>query len=289
MRARDGHDSGQGGTLNEPLRARGWRKVALAAWPRPHDPTTYGVLELDATPALRYLDALRENHGAAVTMLALVVKALAHALAEEPSATRIWRWGGLCSRESTDVFVHVDREGRDLSGFKLENVPRKPLLALVSEISDRSGAVRKASSPERLRRSTAVTDALPGFLMPLALRIQDLIAHDWGWDVPALGIFRDPFGAALVTNVGSLGLDLAFPPLPPIGRASIVVALGRVRSKPWVVDGEVQARPVLTLGVTMDHRMLDGAQASRLARSFAAALEDPVGAFGPDGEGGESL
>lgn len=272
--------------MSEKRFPRGWRKVALAAWPRPHDPTTYGVLELDASPALRYLKDLRRRHGIKVTMTALVVKALAHAMAEVPASRRMLRRGRLHERERLDVFVHVDRAGRDLSGFKLEDVPAKDMLEVAREIAERAEAVRAAESPERLRRSTAVTDRLPRFLMPLALRIQDVLAHDFGLTLPALGIFPDPFGAALVTNVGSLGLDLAFPPMPPIGRAVMVLAVGQVREKPWVVDGAVVARPVLNVGVTLDHRMLDGAEGSRLARAFAAALADPAGTFGAaDGNG----
>ena len=269
--------------MSKTVKPHGWRKVAIASWPRPHDPTTYGVLELDATPALAYLGALRERTGVNVTMLALVLKALAHAMAQEPASTRMLRFGRWVERAQLDLFVQVDRGGRDLSGLKLENVPAKGVLDVAQEIASRSGAVRAEESPERLRRSTSVTDRLPIFLMPLALRIQDWLAHDWGIGIPALGIFPDPFGAAMVTNIGSLGLEVALPPVPPLARCSLVMALGRVTEKPWVVDGQVVARPVMTLGVAIDHRALDGAQASRMAQTFRAALADPERLFGTDG------
>ncbi len=257
----------------------------MASWPKPHDPTTYGVLELDAKPALQYLDALRARTDVPVTLLALILKILAHAMAQEPASTRMLRFGRWVERPSVDLFVQVDRGGRDLSGIKLVNVPAKGVVAIAEEISARASAVRADASREALRRSTSVTDRLPMFLMPLALKFQDLLAHDLGIGIPALGIFPDPFGAAMVTNVGSLGLDLAFPPVPPLARSSLVMALGRVTDKPWVVDGHVVVRPVLTLGVAIDHRALDGAQASRMAQMLTALLADPMGAFGPDGNG----
>jgi pyruvate dehydrogenase E2 component (dihydrolipoamide acetyltransferase) len=264
---------------------RGWRKVALASWPKPHDPTTYGVLELDATPALLYLEALKARSDVPVTLLALVLKALARAMAQEPASTRMLRFGRWVERPRVDLFVQVDRGGRDLSGIKLVDVPAKGLLDIAREISERAGAVRADASHEALRRSTSVTDRLPMFLMPLALKIQDLLAHDLGITLPALGIFPDPFGAAMVTNVGSLGLDLALPPVPPLARSSLVMALGRVTEKPWVIDGQVVVRPILSLGVAIDHRALDGAQASRMAQAFTALLADPERAFGPEGNG----
>jgi pyruvate dehydrogenase E2 component (dihydrolipoamide acetyltransferase) len=265
------------------LKPRGWRKVAIASWPKPHDPTTYGMLEFDATAALRYVEQLRVRTGVPVTMLALVIKALAHVMAQEPASTRMLRFGRWSERPSLDLFVQVDRAGQDLSGIKLENVPAKDIPGLAIELSERAGSVRAERSSERLRRSTSVTDRVPMVLMPLALTIQDLLAHDLGIGIPALGIFPDPFGAAMVTNVGSLGLDLAFPPVPPLARCSLVMALGRVTEKPWVVDGQVVARPILTLGVAIDHRMLDGAQASRMAQAFTALMTDPERVFGPEG------
>lgn len=267
-------------TIHQP---RGWRKVAIASWPKPHDPTTYGILELDATPALGYLDSLRERAGVPVTMLSLVLKALAHAMTQEPAANRMLRFGRMVARDRVDLFVHVDRAGQDLSGFKLEDVPHKPLLEVARELAARASRVRASESPEALRRSTQITDRLPSFLLPLAIAIQDVLAHDFQLAIPALGIFPDPFGAAMVTNVGSLGLDLAFPPVPPLARSSLVIAMGRVKEKPWVVDGSVVPRPVLTFGVSVDHRYLDGSQASRLAQAFSQALSDPERHFGLDG------
>ncbi len=267
------------------MKPRGWRKVAIASWPKPHDPTTYGILELDASAALRYLDSLTERTGRSVTMLSLVLKALAHAMAQEPASTRMLRFGRWVERDSLDLFVQVDRAGRDLSGIKLVNVPAKPLLDVARELSERAAGVRAEKSRESLRRSTSVTDLLPMALLPLAVRIQDFLAHDLGLSIPPLGIFPDPFGAAMVTNIGSLGLDLALPPVPPIARSSLVMAMGRVSEKPWVVEGQVVVRPVVRFGVAVDHRYLDGAQASRIAQAFTAVLRDPEALFGPDGRG----
>lgn len=267
------------------IKPRGWRRVAIASWSRPHDPTTYGVLELDASAALRYLEDLRERTGVRVTLLALVVKALAHVMAQEPASTRMLKFGRWVDRESLDIFVQVNRDGRDLSGAKLVDVPSKGMTDLARELSERAESLRAERSAESLRRATSVTDRLPMLLLPLALWIQDRLAHDWGIGIPALGIYPDPFGSAMVTNVGSLGLDLALPPVPPISRCSLVVALGRVTEKPWVLEGEVVARPVLSLGVALDHRALDGAQASRMAQAFTAVLADPERVFGPDGNG----
>jgi hypothetical protein len=43
-----------------------------------------------------------------------------------------------------------------------------------------------------------------------------------------------------------------------------------------VLDGEIVARPILTVTATMDHRYLDGAHAARLGRSVREYLENPA-------------
>ena len=56
--------------------------------------------------------------------------------------------------------------------------------------------------------------------------------------------------------------------------------VSEVKEKAVVIDGEIIARPMLTLSATLDHRYLDGSHAGRLVRSAPAYLGDPT-AFEP--------
>lgn len=89
-------------------------------------------------------------------------------------------------------------------------------------------------------------------------------------------------GTISITNVGSLGVDGGAAVLP-LGQSAIV-ALGRVSRQPWVVTGDdpvtgraenVQARWVVTLSVTFDHRVVDGAEAGAFLSDVADVLADP--------------
>jgi 2-oxoisovalerate dehydrogenase E2 component (dihydrolipoyl transacylase) len=81
----------------------------------------------------------------------------------------------------------------------------------------------------------------------------------------------DLSGATLsVTNIGVFGIDGGTPILPP-GEAAIV-AMGRIHDRPWVVDGVVVPRPIMQLLMTFDHRVLDGAKASRALAAIADAI-----------------
>ncbi|NLS09153.1 2-oxo acid dehydrogenase subunit E2 [Nesterenkonia sp. MY13] len=80
-------------------------------------------------------------------------------------------------------------------------------------------------------------------------------------------------GTISITNIGPLGLDFGTPILPP-GQAAII-ALGAVRKKPWVVDGQVVPRGVMVVGGSFDHRLIDGDLAGAFVSDIAAVLEQP--------------
>jgi pyruvate dehydrogenase E2 component (dihydrolipoamide acetyltransferase) len=80
-----------------------------------------------------------------------------------------------------------------------------------------------------------------------------------------------------ITNVGPFGVDAAVPILP-LGTGAIM-AIGTVAPTPWVVDGAVVVRQVMEIAMAFDHRMIDGALASRVLGHVARFLEDPAPAM----------
>ncbi|WP_150460928.1 dihydrolipoamide acetyltransferase family protein [Nesterenkonia ebinurensis] len=80
-------------------------------------------------------------------------------------------------------------------------------------------------------------------------------------------------GTVSITSIGSLGLDFGTPILPP-GQAAIVM-LGAVRTKPWVVDGQIVPRQIVTIGGSFDHRLIDGDLAGAFITDIATILEQP--------------
>ena len=81
-------------------------------------------------------------------------------------------------------------------------------------------------------------------------------------------------GTITITNIGVFGMDTGTPILNP-GEVAIV-ALGTIKLKPWVVDGDVRARYVTTLGASFDHRVVDGDVASRFLADVASVIEEPA-------------
>jgi 2-oxoisovalerate dehydrogenase E2 component (dihydrolipoyl transacylase) len=84
-------------------------------------------------------------------------------------------------------------------------------------------------------------------------------------------------GTFSITNVGVFGVDTGTPILPP-GEAAIL-AFGAIRETPWVHKGKIKIRQVTTLGLSFDHRIVDGELGSKFLRDVGRFLTDPEAAL----------
>lgn len=76
-----------------------------------------------------------------------------------------------------------------------------------------------------------------------------------------------------VTNLGERGADGVLGVVVPPQLA--LVGFGRVAVRPWVLDGQVVARPVVQASLAADHRASDGHVGSLLLAAIDAALQRP--------------
>ncbi len=251
-----------------------WRKLALHTWRAPNDPTVHGMLDIDATEAIAVLRELRERSGEKVTITHLVGHALARAIAEKPEVNAIVRFGKIWQRETVDVFFQVAFEGgKNLAGHKVERADAKSVVDIARELGHGASAVR-AGKAENVKASGRLS-ALPPAAMGIAMKAAAFLTYDLGLDLSSVGLPYDGFGSAMVTNVGSFGLTIGLPPLVPFSRCPLLVLVGEIQDRPVAIDGQVVVRPMLPLGVTFDHRLLDGYQAGILAKTFRHVIERP--------------
>jgi pyruvate dehydrogenase E2 component (dihydrolipoamide acetyltransferase) len=84
-------------------------------------------------------------------------------------------------------------------------------------------------------------------------------------------------GTFTVTNIGGIGGEYATPIVNH--PESAILAMGQIKKKPRVVekDGEdvIEPRHVLTLSLSFDHRIIDGADGARFTNEVKRYLEDP--------------
>jgi pyruvate dehydrogenase E2 component (dihydrolipoamide acetyltransferase) len=80
-------------------------------------------------------------------------------------------------------------------------------------------------------------------------------------------------GVFTITNLGMFGVD-AFTPIINLPQAAIL-GVGAIVRAPAVVDDKIVARDQLTLSLTFDHRVVDGAPAARFLKELRQGIEHP--------------
>jgi len=260
-------------------RLKGWRRVASAIWPAPMDPQIYATLDLDAGPSLSFIEGARRA-GHRVTPTHLVGRALARALAAVPELNVRIVGQHYQPRERTEIFfiTALSRGGADLSGVKVD-VADKSALQLGAEL-ERGATALRAGRDRAFARTKRLMDALPGPLLRASLHGASLLTGRLQRDVPLLALKKDPFGSAIVSSVGSLGLSRGFAPLSWMYDVPLLLLVGEIAEQAVAVSGKVVARPILPISATIDHRYVDGLHLSRALQSFRAYLADPA-AFEP--------
>jgi len=81
-----------------------------------------------------------------------------------------------------------------------------------------------------------------------------------------------------ITNVGSFGMESGTPIINY--PESAILATGAIAKRPWVVGDQIVVRDVMTLALSFDHRIIDGAEAGRFLRYLGDLVEKPARLFG---------
>jgi 2-oxoisovalerate dehydrogenase E2 component (dihydrolipoyl transacylase) len=81
-------------------------------------------------------------------------------------------------------------------------------------------------------------------------------------------------GTITITNVGGFGVETGTPIINKPECA--ILATGLIAPRPWVVDGQLAVRQLMTTSVSFDHRVVDGAYAAQFLAHLRDLLEDPA-------------
>ena len=85
-------------------------------------------------------------------------------------------------------------------------------------------------------------------------------------------------GTFTISNLGMFGVDAFSAIITPPQAA--VLAVGRISDRIVAVNGQPVVRPIMTITLSSDHRVVDGAQAAAFLNDLAAALEQPLKKLG---------
>ena len=239
---------------------------AMHAGSRKH--MIHGLVEFDVTEARRLLREEKERTGESLSFTAFILHCVGAAVEQDKMihACRDWR-GRLVLFDDVDVntIIEIELEERR---FPLAYVVRAVNRRSVRELHDEIRHVQQ--NPDRSHGEQTMSlmrwyVRLPGFLRGLAYRILPL---NPAW-------LKRVGGTVNVTAVGMFGEGGGWGiPLPLY---TLNVTLGGIATKPGIVDGRIEPRDYLSVTLSFDHDIVDGAPAARFAERLKGLIEGAEG------------
>lgn len=252
-----------------------WRVTAAAIYTTPTDSRVYGTLDIDVTESKRFIDEKREQ-GEKITMVHVATAVLARAVAfDVPEMNAFVRRGAVVGREHVDVMVPVSVGGdAGVTSALVRNAHARTVSDIAQEIRDKASRSR-AGEESKASSNKYLLNRIPWPLRRPVFRLLKWITVDLGFEIPKLGLSAHSFGSFVVSDIGSFGLATGMTALMPAAKVPAVIVLGKIEDKPVVRGGEIVVRTILPLTGTFDHRIVDGLQIGKLARSLKRSFRNP--------------
>jgi pyruvate dehydrogenase E2 component (dihydrolipoamide acetyltransferase) len=254
-----------------------WRITASAIYKAPVDGRTYGTYEIDVTDTLAFIEK-RKSEGVRITLTQMFAAALGRSLKYDvPDLNCYLRRGKFIARPDEMVFVSVYmKETREMDGFLVRKAGDKTVTEISEEMHKKVERTRKHGD-DKATRNKNVLAKIPWPFRNWLFRIIKWITMDMGVPIKSMKLEPNSFGSAMVTNIGTHGLQFGFAALFPASNIPIVVIMGKYEDKPVVRNGEIVIRKIMPVAGTFDHRIVDGSQGGRLASAIVKYFADPEG------------
>ena len=251
-------------------RSRVRNALAMGTWSAPRDGVAHLFVSADVTDAEAWC---AERPG--VTLTHVLGSAVAAGLVVTPDLNSRVVLGRVRRRAAIDVSYVVDvGRGADMTALCVRAADAKSPRDAARELLSGVRAIRRGRDPQ-FARATRVAARVPGVLVRPGMAAAGFVTGGLGRPLRPLRLGAHPFGSALVSSVGPWGLERVLPPAAPFARLGFVLVLGAPVWRPAVVEGRVCPRRLVEVGMTIDHRLVDGAQVGAFTQVMRAALERP--------------
>jgi pyruvate/2-oxoglutarate dehydrogenase complex dihydrolipoamide acyltransferase (E2) component len=233
-------------------------------------PMMHGLIEVDVTKARAYLRHVKEDTGESPSFTAFVIACLGRAVDEHKDvhALRNGRHH-LILFGDVDVLTWIERE---IAGqaYVFPSIVRAANRKTFRDIHDdiRESQVQDVATIDV--GGAKASQLLPAWLFrpyfSLAVRIGTWFPREW----------KKRWGTVTLSAVGMVGKGAGWgiPPSSPSICWITVGGIGRTRED---VDGRIVTREYLSLTVSFDHRMIDGAPAARFTERLKELIESGYG------------
>jgi pyruvate/2-oxoglutarate dehydrogenase complex dihydrolipoamide acyltransferase (E2) component len=233
-------------------------------------PMIHGLLEVDVTRARAHLREHKAKTGETLSFTAFIIACLAKAI-DEHKAVQAYRKGRhqLILFEEVDVNTQIER---DMAGQK-SAIPYTVRAANRKTFREIHHEIRAAQGEDVAQAAEGMGFKAFPFLPTFLFRI------GWGvlWRIGRTSpqVWTKYMGTVGITAVGMFGKGAGWG-IPLTGH-TLYVTLGGIAQKPGVVDGQIALREYLSLTLSFDHSIVDGAPAARFTGRLKDLIESGYG------------
>jgi len=251
-----------------------WNKISIGSWRPVGDSQVYCELKLNTEKVESFLKNENLKHDTKITITHFFGKAMAQTLKGVPELNSLIRFNKMYFRDDVNIFFHI-ANGADLSGHRIKEIDTKSLAEISSELNNTAKQVRSGDDPG-FKEIKKFWNIAPNWLAKVVLDSISFLNYSLNINFKPLGVPKDAFGGLMITNIGSLGFDSAFVPIAPYTRIPMVMALGKIGWNPVCNEsGEITSKRQLSVCITFDHRVIDGARGSIVAKSLEKYFDNP--------------
>lgn len=251
-----------------------WRKTASTIYKKPIDSKIFGSVEIDITDLEQYINQKRKE-GVKITLTHFFLLATARAIKEQiPELNTYVKRGNIYSFEQIDATVSVLLANGEMGSVKMQNVDKLTLQDAAVKMKEEINKSYKGDENATMK----MKERLAGIPWPFRGWVYHTIRYittTLGISIPSLGLSANNFGSFILSNIGSIGLDVGYPALMPSANIAFVLIMGGVSKKPWVVNDQIVPRTIITLGAALDHRVIDASHGGKLFKYLKKAVNNP--------------
>jgi pyruvate/2-oxoglutarate dehydrogenase complex dihydrolipoamide acyltransferase (E2) component len=236
----------------------------------------HGLIEADVTKSRQYIRQQEARTGEQLSFTAFVAKCLGKAVDMNKylHAMRNWR-GQLVLFDQVDVctMIEVEVEGRKIPiAHIFRGANKKTYQDINDEIQMAQSEGGRSEEGTFMRKFASLPRFIRAPVYWLRAKIPRMEKHYGGTvSLTAVGMFGEG---------GGWGIPLAI--------YTLNVTLGGIAEKPGVVDGRIEMREYLSLTVSFDHDIVDGAPAARFTERFKDLIEMGYGLIEQDASAGDA-
>lgn len=228
-----------------------------------------GLFEADVTDARKKLHSYKEQTGESVSFAGWIAACVGKSVAEHKQvhALMIGKQFVIFDNVNINILIETTIEGYAYPvNYILKSANKKTVMEINQEIRNVQKKREEDFTEAKENRAIKLLLTAPKFLRDILL---------WRKLRKDPTFIAENMGTVALTSIGQFASSGGW--AIPLGMQALSIAVGGIAVRPGYVGDRIEKRDCLSLTVTLDHDVVDGAPATRFVSRLVELLEEGYG------------